>query len=196
MAALSCCDSMTLAVAGPALARLRACWIAHRSPARTGQHVATLYLPVIARVGEVWRASGSDEAMRRIKAWWVVWKDAFLPSDVCANFAVTPAAMANAAPLPTVRTFACGHVIPPSQILPLSVGRGPTNVTFDFTYRSRTTPQQLDELGRLLVNVCNMTPQGVVCFLPSYEYERVALAHWTVTRALGSIDAKVRCWTK
>ena len=98
--------------------------------------------------------------------------------------------------LPSVRTFACGHVIPPSQvrarsdrapehkelgcpeptndpdcsarmllsphlsqILPLSVGRGPTDVTFDFTFRSRATPQQLNELGRLLVNVCNVTPE-------------------------------------
>lgn len=48
-----------------------------------------------------------------------------------------------------------------SQIKPLAVGRGPTNVTFDFTYHSRTTSQQLDELGRLLANVCNVTPQVV-----------------------------------
>ena len=48
------------------------------------------------------------------------------------------------------------------QIIPLAVGRGPTNVTFDFTYKSRTTSQQLDELGRLLANVCNVTPQVIV----------------------------------
>jgi Rad3-related DNA helicase len=29
----------------------------------------------------------------------------------------------------------------------------------------------MDELGRLLVNVCTAVPAGVVCFLPSYQYE-------------------------
>ena len=32
--------------------------------------------------------------------------------------------------------------------------------------------------------------QGVVCFVPSYEYERVALAHWASSRVLSSIAAK------
>jgi chromosome transmission fidelity protein 1 len=30
----------------------------------------------------------------------------------------------------------------------------------------------LDEIGRLLVNVCAVVPKGVVVFLPSYEYEK------------------------
>lgn len=35
----------------------------------------------------------------------------------------------------------------------------------------------IDELGRILVNVCTMVPGGVVCFLPSYQYEALVYKH-------------------
>lgn len=71
---------------------------------------------------------------------------------------------------------------------------------FDFTHKSRGLPGQMDELGRLLLNVCTVSPLdthmslvvclckssllndvtwiqaapgGLVVFLPSYQYEEV-----------------------
>jgi len=41
------------------------------------------------------------------------------------------------------RTFACGHVIPPTSILPLSIAKGPTGVDMDFTFKSRGTTEQV-----------------------------------------------------
>jgi len=41
------------------------------------------------------------------------------------------------------RTFACGHVIPATSILPLSVAKGPTGVDMDFTFKSRGTTEQV-----------------------------------------------------
>ncbi len=77
--------------------------------------------------------------------------------------------------LPPARidVFACGHVIPPENLTALCLSKGPTGVAFDFTHKSRGSPQQMDELGRALLNVCTVTPGGVVVFLPSYQYEDV-----------------------
>lgn len=58
------------------------------------------------------------------------------------------------------------------------------------SYPSAGTPAQLDELGRLVLNVCTMVPEGVVCFLPSYDYERLALDHWARSKALDRIRGR------
>lgn len=38
--------------------------------------------------------------------------------------------------------------------------------------------RQMDETGRILSNICNVVPAGVVCFFPSYEYLRRITSHW------------------
>ena len=54
---------------------------------------------------------------------------------------------------------------------------------------------QMDELGRAILNLCNVVPGGVVCFLPSYEYEKRLYTHWTTTGCLDKINSKkkVKC---
>ncbi|KAM4036597.1 ATP-dependent DNA helicase DDX11 isoform 3-T4 [Anomaloglossus baeobatrachus] len=77
--------------------------------------------------------------------------------------------------------FSCGHVIPPENILPIVLCSGPTNQQLEFTYERRGRPDTMDETGRTLVNLCNVVPGGLVCFFPSYEYERLILDHWEKT---------------
>lgn len=48
----------------------------------------------------------------------------------------------------------------------------------------------MDELGRTLVNLSAIVPGGVVCFFPSYEYERKVHAHWEKTGILNRIAQK------
>ncbi|CAM9930443.1 unnamed protein product, partial [Laminaria digitata] len=69
-----------------------------------------------------------------------------------------------------VEVFSCGHVIPKENLLPLCVSRGPSGKRFNFTFHRRGTDEQIDELGRLMTNVCKLVPGGVVCFLASYGY--------------------------
>ncbi|CAN0466545.1 unnamed protein product, partial [Ectocarpus sp. 8 AP-2014] len=69
-----------------------------------------------------------------------------------------------------VEVFSCGHVIPRENLLPLCVSKGPSGKTFNFTFHRRGTDEQLDELGRLMTNVCKLVPGGVVCFLASYGF--------------------------
>ncbi|KAM6321210.1 ATP-dependent DNA helicase DDX11 [Aegotheles albertisi] len=86
--------------------------------------------------------------------------------------------------------FSCGHVIPPENILPIILCSGPANQQLEFTYQTRDLPQMMDEVGRILCNLCNVVPGGVVCFFPSYEYEKQVYAHWEKTGVLARLAAK------
>ncbi|XP_053800241.1 ATP-dependent DNA helicase DDX11 isoform X4 [Vidua chalybeata] len=86
--------------------------------------------------------------------------------------------------------FSCGHVIPPENILPIILCSGPSNQQLEFTYETRDLPQMMDETGRILYNLCNVIPGGVVCFFPSYEYEKRVYGHWEKTGLLSRLAAK------
>ncbi|XP_005144439.3 ATP-dependent DNA helicase DDX11 isoform X1 [Melopsittacus undulatus] len=86
--------------------------------------------------------------------------------------------------------FSCGHVIPPENILPIILCNGPSNQRLEFTYLTRSMPQMMDEMGRILCNLCNVVPGGVVCFFPSYEYEKQIYAHWEKTGLLTRLAVK------
>ncbi|XP_061630214.1 ATP-dependent DNA helicase DDX11 [Phyllopteryx taeniolatus] len=77
-----------------------------------------------------------------------------------------------------IAEFSCGHVIPPENILPIALCSGPSGQELDFTYQKRDSPCMMNETGRILSNICNVVPGGVVCFFPSYEYLRRIVAHW------------------
>ncbi|XP_062346969.1 ATP-dependent DNA helicase DDX11 isoform X1 [Cinclus cinclus] len=86
--------------------------------------------------------------------------------------------------------FSCGHVIPPENILPIILCSGPSNQQLEFTYQTRDLPQMMDETGRILCNLCNVILGGVVCFFPSYEYEKQVYGHWEKTGLLSRLSAK------
>lgn len=48
----------------------------------------------------------------------------------------------------------------------------------------------MDETGRILSNICNVVPGGVVCFFPSYEYLRQIVSHWEASGALARLASK------
>ncbi|XP_053356497.1 ATP-dependent DNA helicase DDX11 isoform X1 [Clarias gariepinus] len=89
-----------------------------------------------------------------------------------------------------IAEFSCGHVIPPENILPIILCTGPSGQELEFTFQTRDTPQMMEETGRVLSNLCNVVPGGVVCFFPSYEYERRILAHWESNGVLQRLAAK------
>ncbi|XP_075711853.1 ATP-dependent DNA helicase DDX11 isoform X2 [Rhinoderma darwinii] len=86
--------------------------------------------------------------------------------------------------------FSCGHVIPPENILPIVLCSGPTNHQLEFTYEKRGVPDTMDETGRILANLCNVVPGGLVCFFPSYDYEKLILDHWEKTGLLKRLAVK------
>ncbi|KAL1138858.1 hypothetical protein AAG570_008920 [Ranatra chinensis] len=88
--------------------------------------------------------------------------------------------------------FSCGHVIPRENILPLVLCQGPSGTTFDFSFQSRSSQAVLNEFGRLLGNICNIIPGGVVCFFPSYEYENEVYQHLDKNGTMEKISLKKR----
>ncbi|XP_057411890.1 ATP-dependent DNA helicase DDX11 isoform X5 [Balaenoptera acutorostrata] len=86
--------------------------------------------------------------------------------------------------------FSCGHVIPADNILPLVICSGPSNQQLEFTYQKRELPQMMDETGRILCNLCSVVPGGVVCFFPSYEYQRQVHAHWDKSGLLARLAVR------
>ncbi|KAH8819716.1 helicase C-terminal domain-containing protein [Xylogone sp. PMI_703] len=77
-----------------------------------------------------------------------------------------------------ITTLSCGHVIPKQNLVAWSLTKGPTGVEFEFNYKKRADPSMLDELGRALLNICSIVPDGVVVFFPSYGYLETAARRW------------------
>jgi len=48
----------------------------------------------------------------------------------------------------------------------------------------------MDELSRTIINVSKIVPGGLVCFLPSYDYESQFFAHLQQTGSVEKIEAK------
>ncbi|XP_038124814.1 ATP-dependent DNA helicase DDX11 [Cyprinodon tularosa] len=89
-----------------------------------------------------------------------------------------------------ITEFSCGHVIPPENILPLVLCAGPSGQELDFTFQNRDSPRMMDETGRILSNICNVVPGGVVCFFPSYEYSRRIISHWEASSLITRLGNK------
>lgn len=80
-----------------------------------------------------------------------------------------------------ITTLSCGHVIPKQNLLAMPVTKGPTGVELEFVYGKRDTDVMIDELGRALLNLCRVTPDGVVVFFPSYAYLETVVTRWSVS---------------
>ncbi|XP_010254122.1 PREDICTED: ATP-dependent DNA helicase DDX11 [Nelumbo nucifera] len=88
--------------------------------------------------------------------------------------------------------FSCGHIVPPESILPIAVSHGPSGLSFDFSYSSRSSPIMIEELGRLLCNLVTVVPEGIVVFFSSFEYERQVYDAWNASGILARIMKKKR----
>lgn len=53
---------------------------------------------------------------------------------------------------------------------------------------------QLDELGRVLLNLCNIVPAGIVVFFPSYSYEDIVFKHLDKSGIILKISTKKRIY--
>ncbi|XP_066975355.1 Fanconi anemia group J protein homolog isoform X1 [Macrobrachium rosenbergii] len=73
------------------------------------------------------------------------------------------------------------HVIDKNQVWVGTVGRGPTDQVLQATYQNTETWQFQDEIGRLVLSVCEVVPRGVLCFLPSYSMLNKLYERWQST---------------
>ena len=88
--------------------------------------------------------------------------------------------------------FSCDHVIPDENLVCLALSKGPRGTTFDFTFKNRNSSDLLEELCQMLINVVRIVPGGVVCFLPSYDYEGILYKYLQDSGNLERINSKKR----
>lgn len=87
-------------------------------------------------------------------------------------------------------TFSCGHVIGPKQLYVASLSYGSTGKPLELSYKTRSSYDTIDELGRTVMNVSCSVPGGVVCFLPSYDYETLCFNRWTQIGVIANIERR------
>ncbi|RPA98864.1 DNA repair helicase [Choiromyces venosus 120613-1] len=92
-------------------------------------------------------------------------------------------------PKEKIRTLSCGHVIPEENLTALPVTKGPGGREFEFTFEKRMQPAMIEELGRAIVNLCQVIPHGVVCFFPSYAYLEFVVSQWRKKPTFASNNA-------
>ncbi|KAJ3016684.1 DEAD H (Asp-Glu-Ala-Asp His) box helicase 11 [Thoreauomyces humboldtii] len=93
-------------------------------------------------------------------------------------------------PVDRLSHFSCGHVVPATSLLTVSVAAGPSRRAFEFKYDSRGDIALMDDLGSAVANLCNVVPGGVVCFFGSYDYLEKVHAHWSTGSTLRRISDK------
>ncbi|KAL8043182.1 hypothetical protein ABFX02_09G102100 [Erythranthe guttata] len=86
--------------------------------------------------------------------------------------------------------FSCGHIIPSENILPIAVKHGPSGQSFDFSFKNRSSPTMIEELGLMLSNLVSVVPEGVVVFFSSFDYESRVYDAWKASGILSRISKK------
>eukprot|EP00850_Spirogloea_muscicola_P010538 SM000062S19924 [mRNA] locus=s62:481083:482600:+ [translate_table: standard] len=77
-----------------------------------------------------------------------------------------------------------------TSILPLAIPKGPTGKELNFSFKSRSSQTMIEELGRLMCNICTLVPDGVVCFFPSFAYESEVHDTWHASGMMKRIEEK------
>ena len=107
-------------------------------------------------------------------------------------------------------TFSYGHVIPHTNLVAQSLTQGLMGSEFDFTYETRGSEKmvskilldclatlplgaprlipgvQITDLGRTIATLCQVIPDGVVAFFPSYDYLSQVMGVWQKPIANGN----------
>ncbi|KAK1146695.1 ATP-dependent DNA helicase chl1 [Aspergillus melleus] len=75
-------------------------------------------------------------------------------------------------------TFSYGHVIPSENLVAHTLGKGIFGSDFDFTYENRNSEKTINDLGRTIAAFCQVIPDGVVAFFPSFDYLHQVISTW------------------
>eukprot|EP00039_Didymoeca_costata_P011219 m.156726 g.156726 ORF g.156726 m.156726 type:complete len:823 (-) comp15104_c0_seq2:1730-4198(-) len=91
---------------------------------------------------------------------------------------------------PKVSIFSCGHVVPSHHLLPIVCKKSQSSRVFNFSYNNRMKPELVKDLGRSILNLCNVCPGGMIVFLPSYDYEKFVYNLWDKEGIVQKLEAK------
>jgi chromosome transmission fidelity protein 1 len=95
-----------------------------------------------------------------------------------------------ALPKDNIHHYSCGHVIESNRLMTLALKSGPTGTALDFRHGARGKDAVIDELGRVLTNICRVAPGGVVVFFPSFSYADQVYERWEGSGVVGQLKGK------
>jgi Rad3-related DNA helicase len=72
----------------------------------------------------------------------------------------------------------------------MALTTGPSKRPLKLTFEERKKTSVMGELGAVLLAACQATPDGVVAFLPSYDYEEKVFQTWGTQGWLAKLKVK------
>ncbi|CAK9823429.1 Fanconi anemia group J protein homolog [Anthophora retusa] len=79
---------------------------------------------------------------------------------------------------PFVHVLNTGHVIPKEQVYATCVPKGPNGIHLKANYQNVNSWGFQDELGKMLLDICESVPHGVLCFFSSYNVMHTQMDRW------------------
>ncbi|KAJ7600649.1 helicase C-terminal domain-containing protein [Mycena floridula] len=89
-----------------------------------------------------------------------------------------------------VTSFSCSHIIPASNLLPLSLSKGPRGGDLDYRALRQSDPVAISELGQIITNFINIVPGGMIVFFPSYNFLNKVKELWDKAGVLTKFGLK------
>uniref|UniRef100_A0A1I7TMF7 DNA 5'-3' helicase n=1 Tax=Caenorhabditis tropicalis TaxID=1561998 RepID=A0A1I7TMF7_9PELO len=96
----------------------------------------------------------------------------------------------------SIRRFSCSHVINDSQLLAVTINKTIDGKPFRLTYQTRNLPETLISLSKSIRDLTQHLPNGVVIFVPSYEFLSVLKEKMTEGKILEEIEKKKSVFTE
>lgn len=66
--------------------------------------------------------------------------------------------------------FSCGHVVPKENLFITTISMSPSQQEFKFVYDNRDNIELLCGLGRVIIDIACVVPNGMIVFVPSYAF--------------------------
>jgi len=90
-----------------------------------------------------------------------------------------------------IHIYQCDHhIMPANHFLPMVLTKGLGDVEFDFRFQTRKNEDLINSLGRTILNLCNIVPDGIVIFFPSYQYEKQVYECWQKNGIISNMEKK------
>lgn len=81
------------------------------------------------------------------------------------------------------------HIIDESQIFIGVISQGPDGTILNSSYQNRSNIKYINSLGRTLINLGRMVPDGMLVFFPSYSVLRSSVSKWEECGIWNSLSA-------
>ena len=91
-----------------------------------------------------------------------------------------------------LKLFSCGHVIDKANLHVSALTNGPSGRLLELSYKVKNCSDNIDEIGRAILGIASVAPGGMVCFLPSYEYEQICFTRWSQMGLISKIESRCK----